>query len=217
MGDIMPKMKNGHHTLIIGIAGGTGSGKTTIAQELMKHFSNTGISYISHDNYYKDLSKIPPKERKAFNFDHPDSLESKLLASHLSMLKSNEKIQIPIYDFKTHTRTDKTITVEPNPVIIVEGILVLASTEIVKLLDTKIFVDTDDDIRLIRRTQRDIKQRGRTVEGVFQQWQKTVRPMHMQFVEPSKRNADLIIPEGRNDAAISMLIAAITSQINSNK
>lgn len=205
-------VKNSVH--IIGIAGGTGSGKTTIAQEIISHFSGKGISHMLHDNYYHDQSHLSKSERNNVNFDHPNTLESSLLASHLTALKNGKTIKTPIYDFTTHTRSSETQVVEPNPIIIVEGILVLASVELLDLLDMKIYVDTDDDIRLIRRTQRDMKERGRTMESVFQQWEKTVQPMHIQFVEPSKRNADLIIPEGRNDAAINMLIAAITSQIN---
>ena len=201
--------------LVIGIAGGSGSGKTTVAQEILQRVGPERIAYIQHDSYYKDLTGLPPTQRAEVNFDHPNSLETELLIEHVEQLKHGHTIEVPIYDFSTHSRTDKTFSVTPHGVIVVEGILIFVEAALRPLFDVKLFVDTDADIRLIRRLQRDITERGRTVETVIKQYQSTVRPMHLEFVEPSKRYADVIIPEGGfNTAALDMVVARIESLLS---
>jgi uridine kinase len=196
--------------LVIGIAGGSGSGKTTVAQIILQRVGPDRIAFLQHDAYYKDLSGLPPAQRAEVNFDHPNSLETELLIRHIEQLKSGQPVEVPIYDFATHSRTNQTFTVQPRPVILVEGILIFAEKALRELFDVKIFVDTDSDIRFIRRLQRDIAERGRTVDSVIKQYLATVRPMHMEFVEPSKRYADVIIPEGgHNTAALDMVVARI--------
>ena len=198
--------------LVIGIAGGSGSGKTTVAQEILQRVGPDRIAYIQHDSYYKDLTGLPPAQRAEVNFDHPNSLETNLLISHVEKLKAGKSIEVPVYDFSADSRTGKTFTVRPHRVIIVEGILIFVEPALRALFDVKIFVDTDPDVRLIRRLQRDITERGRTVESVIKRYQATVRPMHLEFVEPSKRYADVIIPEGGfNRAALDMVVARIES------
>jgi uridine kinase len=198
--------------LVIGIAGGSGSGKTTVAQEILQRVAPDRIAYIQHDSYYKDLTGLPPAQRVEVNFDHPNSLETELLISHVEQLKKGQPIEVPTYDFSKHSRTEETFTVNPRGVIIVEGILIFVEAALRSLFDVKLFVDTDADVRLIRRLQRDITERGRTVESVIKQYQSTVRPMHLEFVEPSKRYADVIIPEGGfNTAALDMVVARIES------
>jgi uridine kinase len=198
---------------VIGIAGGTGSGKTTVAREIVAEFTSRDVLYIQFDNYYRDLSDMPFSVRAATNFDHPDSIESELIIQHLRQLKSGKSVEQPVYDFKTHSRSNKKFLINPAPVIVVEGILTFAYPELLKLLDMKIFVDTEADIRFIRRLERDIKERGRTMDNVVKQYLETVRPMHLEFVEPSKRYADIIIPEGRNDVALHAIISTIKHQI----
>jgi uridine kinase len=201
--------------LVIGIAGGSGSGKTTVALEILQRVGPDRIAYIQHDSYYKDLTGLPPAQRAEINFDHPNSLETELLICHVEKLKAGKSIDVPIYDFSTHSRTGKTFKVNPRGVIIVEGILIFADLALRSLFDVKIFVDTDSDVRLIRRMQRDITERGRTAESVIKQYQSTVRPMHLEFVEPSKRYADVIIPEGGfNTAALDMVVARIESLLS---
>ncbi len=196
--------------LVIGIAGGSGSGKTTVAQEILKRVGADRIAYLQQDSYYKDLAGLPPAQRVAFNFDHPNSLETELFIKHIISLRDNKSVEVPIYDFATDSRTDRTFTVVPRNVILVEGILIFVEANLRKLFDVKIFVDTDADIRFIRRLHRDITERGRTTESVIKQYQSTVRPMHLEFVEPSKRYADVIIPEGGfNTAALDMVVARI--------
>ncbi len=198
--------------VVVGVAGGSGSGKTTVAREILKRAGTARISLIQHDAYYRDLSDLLPAQRAMQNFDHPDSLDNELLISHLLQLNAGRSIEMPIYDFTTHTRTAKTRTVEPNRVILVEGILLFADQALRQLMDVKIYVDTDADIRFIRRMQRDIAERGRTMKSVIQQYLATVRPMHEEFVEPSKRHADVIIPEGGfNEVAMDMIAARIKS------
>ncbi len=196
--------------LVIGIAGGSGSGKTTVAQEILHRVGSSQIAFLQHDSYYKDLAGLPPAQRTEINFDHPNSLETKLLIQHIAALRDGKPIEVPIYDFATDKRTGKTYIVQPRRVIIVEGILIFTEAALRKLFDVKIFVDTDADLRFIRRLQRDIAERGRTTEYVIKQYQQTVRPMHLEFVEPSKRYADIIIPEGGfNAAALDMVVARV--------
>ena len=204
--------------LVIGIAGGSGSGKTTVANEILKSVGSHRIACLPHDAYYRDLSSLPENQRKQVNFDHPNSLENELLIEHVVNLKNWQKIYLPIYDFTTHTRTNQTILIEPQLVIVVEGILIFAEPKLRDLFDVKIFVDTDEDIRFIRRLQRDIAERGRSMDMVITQYLTTVRPMHLDFVEPSKRFADVIIPEGgRNQVALDMVIARIESLLKSSE
>ncbi len=200
--------------IIIGVAGGTGSGKTTVANQILARVGTKQVAYIPHDAYYQDLSHLPPEERTNVNFDHPDSLETDLLVEHLQELRAGNAIEIPIYDFTTHTRTDRTLRIDVAPVILVEGILIFVETNLRRLFDVKIYIDTDADVRFIRRLRRDIKERGRSVESVCEQYLLTVRPMHLEFVEPSKRYADVIIPEGGfNEVAIEMVAARINGML----
>jgi len=203
--------------IVIGIAGGSGSGKTTVAQEILARGGAENIAFLPHDAYYKDFANLSFSQRAAINFDHPDSLETSLLIEHIQQLKNGTPINLPIYDFKTHSRTAKTILIEPQLVILVDGILIFAEPKLREMFDVKIFVDTDADLRFIRRLQRDITERGRTVNSVIAQYQQTVRPMHMEFVEPSKRYADVIIPEGGfNIVAMDMVVARVRSLLESD-
>ncbi|MGZ3424555.1 MAG: uridine kinase [Polyangiales bacterium] len=196
--------------LVIGIAGGTGSGKTTIARAVADALPQDRVATIEYDAYYRDRPDMADSARAQLNFDHPDSLESELLVSHLRALKEGQGVDVPIYDFKTHRRRSETHRVDPKPVIVVEGILVFVEPAIRELLDIKVFVDTDADIRIFRRIRRDMEQRGRTFDSVRQQYYDTVRPMHVQFVEPSKKWADLIIPEGGNNrVALDLIVAKL--------
>lgn len=191
---------------IVGIAGGTGSGKTTLARKIREGLGEAS-NLIQFDWYYRDLSYLPMKDREDVNFDHPSSLESELLVEHLKMLKSGEGVDVPMYDFKTHSRTSETVHIDPLPVIVVEGILLFCFEPLRDMLDIKIFVDTDSDIRAFRRIRRDMRERGRTFDSIRKQYYKTVRPMHLEFVEPSKRYADVIIPEGgSNLIALDLII-----------
>lgn len=195
---------------IIGVAGGTGSGKTTVARTIYDRVGAGRIEWVSHDSYYRDYTHLPPQELAQINFDHPDSLETELLVSHLDQLLKGRPIEVPVYDFATHHRKPETRRVEPGKVVIVEGILVLAEKEIRQRIDLKLFVDTPADIRLVRRLMRDVQLRGRDVASVIHQYTQTVRPMHDEFVEPSKRYADLIIPEGgENHVALDAIIARV--------
>ncbi|HMJ08893.1 MAG TPA: uridine kinase [Pyrinomonadaceae bacterium] len=182
--------------MIIGICGGTGSGKTTIARAIVDAVGAGRVVLVEQDSYYRNLSDMPLDERHQANFDHPDSIDSDMLVNHLMRLKQGLPIEMPLYDFVTHTRSDKIETIEPKPVVIVEGILIFAEPRVLDLLDVRVFVDTPDDIRLMRRLKRDINERGRTFERTLEQYARTIRPMHFEFVEPSKRHADVIIPEG---------------------
>lgn len=182
--------------MIIGICGGTGSGKTTIARAIVDAVGRENVVLVEQDSYYRNLADMPLDERHQANFDHPDSIDSDMLVNHIRRLKQGLSAEMPLYDFKTHTRSDRIETIEPKPVVIVEGILIFAESRVLDLLDVRVYVDTPDDIRFIRRLQRDIAERGRTVDSVIGQYYRTVRPMHHEFVEPSKRYADIIIPEG---------------------
>lgn len=200
--------------VVIGIAGGSGSGKTTVLARIIDAFGSDQIAVLDHDAYYQDLADYSPEERETFNFDHPDALETKLMREHLDVLSQGEPIEKPIYDFTTHRRKEETETIEPRPVVIIEGILVLAERELEEAMDIRIYVDTADDIRLMRRIRRDIQERGRSIDGVLRQYERTVRPMHIEFVEPSKRKADIIIPRGgHNHVAIEMVLARIQDLI----
>ncbi|MGZ3880357.1 MAG: uridine kinase [Flavisolibacter sp.] len=197
------------------MAGGSGSGKTTVAQTILQRVGPERISFLQHDAYYKPLSGLPPSQRVEVNFDHPNSLETELLTKHILQLKDNRPVEVPIYDFSTHSRTDRTFTVQPRGVILVEGILIFTESTLRDLFDVKIFVDTDPDLRFIRRLERDISERGRTLDMVVKQYLSTVRPMHLEFVEPSKRYADVIIPEGGfNAAALDMVVARIETMLS---
>ena len=182
--------------MIIGICGGTGSGKTTIARSIVETVGLGNVVLVEQDSYYRNLSDMPLDERHQANFDHPDSLDSEMLVNHILRLKQGLSIEMPLYDFASHTRSDKFETIEPKPVVIVEGILIFAEPRVLDLLDVRVFVDTPDDIRLMRRLRRDITERGRTFERTLEQYERTIRPMHHEFVDPSKRHADIIIPEG---------------------
>lgn len=198
--------------IIIGIAGGTGSGKTTVLEAIINAVGKDNLTFIQHDSYYKDQSQKPFEERVKTNYDHPDSLESTLLIEHLKQLLLGKTVQVPVYDFTQHNRTQKTVMAKPRKIILVEGILVFADRNLRSLFDIKIFVDTDADVRFIRRLKRDISERGRTMENVIDQYLTTVRPMHLEFVEPSKRYADIIIPEGGfNTVALDMITSRIKS------
>lgn len=196
--------------LIVGIAGGTGSGKTTVANNIVEALGEANVALISQDAYYKDLSKMSFEERQRLNYDHPDAFDNDLLLEHLGQLRNRQTIQLPVYDFSLHTRLPQTISVEYKPVLVLEGIHVLVDERIRNALDIKVFVDTDADVRVLRRMIRDIKDRGRTLDSVYEQYLSTVKPMHDAFIEPSKRYADLIIPEGgENKIAISLLTTRI--------
>ncbi len=204
--------------MIIGICGGTGSGKTTLARKIIESVGRANVILVEQDSYYRNLADMPLDERRQANFDHPDSIDSEMLMNHLKRLRLGQPIEMPIYDFKSHTREDETEHIEPKPVVIVEGILIFAETRIAELLDVKVFVDTPDDIRFIRRLKRDIAERGRTTESVIEQYFATVRPMHFEFVEPSKRNADIIIPENGNpNIGIEFICSKIREEISSPK
>jgi len=205
-------MKN--NVFVIGIAGGTGSGKTTVAREIASAFNTKDVILLEFDHYYRDLSMLDEQIRKTMNFDHPDSLESELLVKHVAMLKSGKEVSRPCYEFVTHSRTQETVLIQPAPVLIVEGILTFVYPDLRNILDMKIYVDTEADIRFIRRLERDVKERGRSLENVIKQYLTTVRPMHQEFVEPSKRFADIIIPEGRNDVALHTLITMVNQRVS---
>jgi len=202
--------RQGSRPLLIGVAGGTGAGKTTISRAILDHVGADRIAYIQHDAYYRDLSHLPLEERQRSNFDHPDALEDSLLLEHLQRLLAGESVAVPIYDFTRYVRLPETRTIAPQPVILLEGILIFVNRDLREMMDIRIYVDTDADIRLIRRLRRDISERGRSLESVIDQYLETVRPMHLEFVEPSKRYADVIVPMGgQNVVALEMICARI--------
>ena len=203
--------------MIIGICGGTGSGKTTVANRILESVSASEVAFIQQDSYYRNLKDLPLDYRQVANFDHPDALDNDLLVNHVRRLRAGEPIELPLYDFKTHTRLVETRPVASKPIVIVEGILIFAEPRLLEQMDIKVFVDTPDDIRFIRRLRRDVAERGRTVESVIEQYLVTVRPMHMQFVEPSKRHADVIIPEGgHNLVSIDLISGKIRERLASS-
>ena len=200
--------------MIIGICGGTGSGKTTVANRILETVSADECVFIQQDLYYRNLKDMPLDYRNAANFDHPDAIDNELLANHLKKLQAGEPVELPIYDFRTHTRLPATTPIEPKSIVIVEGILIFAEPRLLEQMDIKVFVDTPDDIRFIRRLQRDLAERGRTIDSVIEQYIATVRPMHIQFVEPSKRFADVIIPEGgHNLVSIDLISGKIRERL----
>jgi uridine kinase len=204
--------------LVIGVAGGTGSGKTTVAEAIVRRVGPGRIVSVHQDRYYRDLSHLEIGQRNKHNFDHPEAIEEGLLVEHLGLLNSGRSASLPVYDFESHVRTQEVEIAEPRPVVLLEGILILAVAAVRELIDVKLFVDTDPDIRLIRRLRRDLAERGRTVESVIDQWTETVRPMHLEFVEPSKRYADLIIPEGGfNTVALDLVISRIEQVVGGLK
>lgn len=200
--------------MIIGICGGTGSGKTTVARRILDNVRDECVIFLQQDSYYRNLGDMPLELRHQINFDHPDALDNDLFINHVKALRAGEAIEMPVYDFSNHSRKNETIRIEPKPILIIEGILIFVDAALRELMDIKIFVDTADDLRFIRRLQRDVHERGRTVESVIKQYLDTVRPMHEQFVEPSKRFADVIIPEGGyNEVGIDLISGKIQAQL----
>ena len=201
--------------VVLGIAGGTGSGKTTVARAIVEQIGTEKIAYLEHDSYYRDLEHMSLEDRRRVNFDHPDAFETSLLVDHVKMLMDGQAVEQPVYSYEHSVRTGETIRVEPKPLIVIEGILVLENHALQSLMDIKIFVDTDDDIRLLRRVRRDTEERGRSLEGILGQYEATVRPMHLAFVSPSRRHADVIIPNGgRNHVAISMVADGLRRRLD---
>ena len=202
------------NTILIGIAGGTGSGKTTLADKLVDSFGMDEVSILRHDNYYKRHDEMTYEERCLLNYDHPDAFDTELLCEHIKMLKSGQAIEMPVYDYTVHNRSDEVVIVNPAPVIVLEGILIFAELSLCDLMDIKVFVDTDADVRILRRILRDIEQRDRSLNDIISQYLTTVKPMHEQFVEPSKRRADIIIPEGgENLVALQMLVERVNKHL----
>lgn len=199
--------------VILGVAGGSGSGKTTVVRRIIAALGGRGdVAVVHHDAYYQDASHLPPEERAAINYDHPDALETELLIQHLGHLAEGRAVEVPVYDFSAHARLTRTHRVEPRPVIIVDGILILWDQRLRERMDVKIFVDADSDVRLARRLRRDMEERGRSPESILDQYLKTVRPMHLEFVEPSKRYADVILPRGgHNRVAVELVVASVRS------
>lgn len=201
--------------MFIGICGGTGSGKTTIARKIVDAVGAEEVVLVEQDSYYRNLADMPLDERHQANFDHPDAIDSEMLVNHLLRLKQGLTVEMPVYDMVTHTRTGEIVTIEPRQVVIVEGILIFSSPRILDLLDVRVFVDTPDDVRLIRRLRRDVTERGRSFERTLDQYERTIRPMHFEFVEPSKRHADIIIPEGSNTGiTVEFLCSLVREKMN---
>ena len=202
------------NTILIGIAGGTGSGKTTLADKVIENFGREEVSILRHDNYYKRHDEMTYEERCLLNYDHPDAFDTELLCEHIKALKAGQAIEMPVYDYTVHNRSDEVVVVNPAPVIVLEGILIFAELSLCELMDIKVFVDTDADVRILRRILRDVKERERSLDSVISQYLTTVKPMHEQFVEPSKRRADIIIPEGgENAVALQMLIERVNKHL----
>ena len=201
-------------TIIIGIAGGTGSGKTTLTEKLRDHFGANEVSVLNHDSYYKRHDELPYEERCKLNYDHPDSFDTPLMVAHLRELRAGHPVQVPVYDYTIHNRSDKVVLVQPAPVIIVEGILIFDSPELCDLMDMKVFVDTDADVRILRRALRDVEERGRSMQSVVTQYLTTVKPMHEQFVEPTRKYADIVVLEGgHNLVALDLIMQRIANHI----
>lgn len=210
----MNEKAKGKKPVVFGVAGGTGSGKTTVARQILELVGTEQVAHLAHDAYYRDNPDLSFEERSQVNYDHPSSLETELMAHHVIELLAGRPVEMPVYDFLNHRRKEETIQILPSPIIIVEGILVFTDKTLVELMDVKIFVDTDADVRFIRRLKRDIEERGRTLASVIDQYLNTVRPMHLEFVEPSKRHADVIIPVGgRNQVAINMVVSSLREML----
>jgi uridine kinase len=208
--------KNG--SIVFGVAGGTASGKTTVADAILDAVGAAQVAYLPHDAYYREMNHLPFSERAHLNYDHPDSLETELLIKHVEELLAGRTVQVPVYDFTTHTRTQETRPVEPSPIILIDGILIFTNARLRGLMDIKVYVDTDGDVRFIRRLQRDMNERGRSLESIIDQYMETVRPMHLEFVEPSKRYADVIVPHGGlNRVAMDMVVARLIEMLNTQK
>jgi len=204
--------------MIIGICGGTGSGKTTIARSIVETVGQEKVVLVEQDSYYRNLGDMPLDERHQANFDHPDSIDSEMMVNHLLRLKQGLTVEMPVYDMKTHTRTEEIVVIEPRPVVIVEGILIFSEPRVLDVIDIRIFVDTPDDVRLMRRMRRDVGERGRTWQMTLDQYERTIRPMHFEFVEPSKRNAHIIVPEGSNSGVtIEFLCGMIREKLNNGQ
>jgi len=204
-------------SFVIGVAGGSGSGKSTVTEHILDSVGANNVAVLIQDNYYKDLAALTPEQRRKVNFDHPDAFDWELLLRHLDDLVHGLPINMPIYDFTRDTRSENTTLVLPSPVIVIEGLFSLLDPNLLKYMSLRIFVDTADDIRFIRRLQRDITERGRSTESVIKQYLESVRPMHRQFIEPTKRNAHIIIPHGANKAALEMIVARVRSAINEDE
>ena len=203
-------MSSKSEPIVFGVAGGTASGKTTVAETILDAVGASQAAYLPHDAYYRDMIHLPLQERAKLNYDHPESLETELLISHVEELIEGHSVEVPIYDFTEHRRTTETRTVEPSPIILIDGILIFTNAQLRELMDIKVYVDTDADVRFIRRLQRDIEERGRSLESVIEQYMGTVRLMHLEFVEPSKRYADVIVPFGGwNKVAMDMVVARL--------
>ncbi|MNS78986.1 Uridine kinase [compost metagenome] len=197
---------------VIGVCGGSGSGKTTVARNILEIVGRDRVAHLLHDHYYKDLGDLTHEERSKVNFDHPDSLDNELFKQHLRQLSNYQPVECPVYDFKTHRRTEETFSIFPRQVVVVEGILIFADAELRSMMDLRVFVDTDADLRVLRRINRDVAERGRTLDSVIQQYLDTVRPMHNEFVAPGKKYANLVLPEGgMNEVAIDILITKVES------
>lgn len=204
--------------MIIGICGGTGSGKTTIARSIVDTVGEDKVVLIEQDSYYRNLADMPLDERHQANFDHPDSIDSEMLVNHIMRLKQGLTVEMPVYDMVTHTRSDRIEIIEPKPIVIIEGILIFSEPRVLDLIDIRIFVDTPDDVRLMRRMRRDINERGRSFERTLDQYERTIRPMHFEFVEPSKRHAHIIIPEGSNSGiTVEFLCGMIREKLNEQR
>lgn len=202
-------------SIVFGVAGGTASGKTTVADAILEAVGAEQVAYLPHDAYYREMNHLPFSQRAALNYDHPDSLETELLIHHIEELLAGRPVQVPVYDFTTHTRTEETRPVEPCPIILIDGILIFTNARLRELMDIKVYVDTDGDVRFIRRLQRDMNERGRSLESIIGQYMETVRPMHLEFVEPSKRYADVIVPHGGlNMVAMDMVVARLIEMLN---
>lgn len=203
------------NTVVVGIAGGSGSGKTTVVRAITEGVAPSTVATLHHDAYYRSFAHLPEAERAEVNFDHPDALETSLMVDHVDALCAGRAVDMPMYDFKTHTRTDASVRVEPARILIIDGILILAEPALRERMDMRIFVDTDDDVRLIRRLRRDLVERGRSAVSVLDQWETTVRPMHLEFVQPSRRHAHVILPEGGHNAvAIDMMVTKLDAVLS---
>ena len=209
---------NEKSSVLIGVAGGSGSGKTTVVRRIVEAIGRTDVVVLHHDSYYRDASHLPPEERAAINYDHPESLETELLIRHLESLLRGEPVDVPVYDFANHVRREVTERAEPRPVIILDGILILWDRRLRDLMDVKLFVDADADVRLGRRLRRDMEERDRSPDSVLTQYMATVRPMHLEFVEPSKRYADVIIPRGgHNRVGVDLVVATVRSALDARR